>query len=99
MNSRTLPKAKGRRKTSESDEHTYVSSRTWAAAPLTSSSTARRYVTLLPMLNAPDKDWQAPKTCYNFLQLAKAGKYNDCLFHRLVPGFMVRILPPTVIEI
>lgn len=21
--------------------------------------------------------------------LAKAGKYNNCLFHRLVPGFMV----------
>jgi cyclophilin family peptidyl-prolyl cis-trans isomerase len=32
---------------------------------------------------------QAPKTCYNFLMLAKQGKYNDCLFHRLVPGFMV----------
>ncbi|KAL1737072.1 cyclophilin-like domain-containing protein [Schizophyllum commune] len=31
---------------------------------------------------------KAPKTCYNFLQLAKAGKYNDVLFHRLVPGFM-----------
>ncbi len=34
---------------------------------------------------------QAPKTCYNFLMLARQGKYNDCLFHRLVPGFMVRI--------
>ena len=34
---------------------------------------------------------QAPKTCYNFLQLAKAGKYNNNLFHRLVPGFMVRV--------
>jgi peptidyl-prolyl cis-trans isomerase-like 2 len=33
---------------------------------------------------------QAPKTCYNFLMLAREGKYNDCLFHRLVPGFMVR---------
>ena len=32
---------------------------------------------------------QAPKTCYNFLMLAKAGKYKDVLFHRLVPGFMV----------
>lgn len=21
--------------------------------------------------------------------LAREGKYNDCLFHRLVPGFMV----------
>ena len=37
---------------------------------------------------------QAPKTCYNFLQLAKAGKYNDCLFHRLVPGFMVCSIRP-----
>lgn len=32
---------------------------------------------------------QAPKTCYNFLMLAKAGKYDNCLFHRLIPGFMV----------
>ena len=32
---------------------------------------------------------QAPKTCYNFLMLARAGKYDNCLFHRLVPGFMV----------
>ncbi len=24
--------------------------------------------------------------------LAREGKYNDCLFHRLVPGFMVRNL-------
>ncbi|KAI0053372.1 peptidylprolyl isomerase-like protein 2 [Auriscalpium vulgare] len=31
---------------------------------------------------------KAPKTCYNFLMLAREGKYNDCLFHRLVPGFM-----------
>ena len=23
--------------------------------------------------------------------LARQGKYNDCLFHRLVPGFMVPI--------
>ena len=35
--------------------------------------------------------FQAPKTCYNFLMLAKEGKYKDVLFHRLVPGFMVNI--------
>ena len=34
---------------------------------------------------------KAPKTCYNFLMLAKQGKYNDVMFHRLVPGFMVRL--------
>ncbi|KAH7885885.1 cyclophilin-like domain-containing protein [Phlebopus sp. FC_14] len=38
---------------------------------------------------------KAPKTCYNFLMLAKAGKYNNCLFHRLVPGFMVQTGDPT----
>jgi len=37
---------------------------------------------------------KAPKTCYNFLMLARAGRYNDCLFHRLVPGFMVRRIYP-----
>ncbi|OSX67366.1 hypothetical protein POSPLADRAFT_1130482 [Postia placenta MAD-698-R-SB12] len=37
---------------------------------------------------------KAPKTCYNFLQLAKAGKYNNCLFHRLVPGFMIQTGDP-----
>jgi len=38
---------------------------------------------------------KAPKTCYNFLQLARAGKYNNCLFHRLVPGFMIQTGDPT----
>jgi peptidyl-prolyl cis-trans isomerase-like protein 2 len=38
---------------------------------------------------------KAPKTCYNFLMLARAGKYDDCLFHRLVPGFMVQTGDPT----
>jgi len=38
---------------------------------------------------------KAPKTCYNFLMLAKAGKYKDVLFHRLVPGFMIQTGDPT----
>ncbi|KAL4070847.1 peptidylprolyl isomerase-like protein 2 [Scleroderma citrinum] len=38
---------------------------------------------------------KAPKTCYNFLRLAKAGKYDNCLFHRLVPGFMIQTGDPT----
>lgn len=40
--------------------------------------------------------FQAPKTCYNFLMLARAGKYDNCLFHRLVPGFMVNVSPEEV---
>ncbi|KAF8140363.1 cyclophilin-like domain-containing protein [Boletus edulis] len=38
---------------------------------------------------------KAPKTCYNFLMLARAGKYDNCLFHRLIPGFMVQTGDPT----
>lgn len=38
---------------------------------------------------------KAPKTCYNFLMLAKKGYYNGCLFHRLVPGFMIQTGDPT----
>ncbi|KAJ7596909.1 cyclophilin-like domain-containing protein [Mycena floridula] len=38
---------------------------------------------------------KAPKTCYNFLMLARAGKYDQCLFHRLVPGFMIQTGDPT----
>ncbi|KAI0080283.1 cyclophilin-like protein [Panus rudis PR-1116 ss-1] len=38
---------------------------------------------------------KAPKTCYNFLMLAKQGKYNNVLFHRLVPGFMIQTGDPT----
>ncbi|KAL0565183.1 cyclophilin peptidyl-prolyl cis-trans isomerase Cyp8 [Marasmius crinis-equi] len=38
---------------------------------------------------------KAPKTCYNFLMLARNGKYDDCLFHRLVPGFMIQTGDPT----
>ncbi|KAJ7071139.1 cyclophilin-like domain-containing protein [Mycena amicta] len=37
----------------------------------------------------------APKTCYNFLMLAKLGKFDDCLFHRLVPDFMIQTGDPT----
>ncbi|KAG7099117.1 hypothetical protein E1B28_000990 [Marasmius oreades] len=38
---------------------------------------------------------KAPKTCYNFLMLARAGKYDNCLFHRLIPGFMAQTGDPT----
>ncbi|KAF7310815.1 Cyclophilin-type peptidyl-prolyl cis-trans isomerase [Mycena chlorophos] len=38
---------------------------------------------------------QAPKTCYNFLMLARSHKFDDCLFHRLVPNFMIQTGDPT----
>ena len=33
---------------------------------------------------------QAPKACENFLALCASGYYNDSLFHRNIPGFMVQ---------
>ncbi|KAG8818445.1 Peptidyl-prolyl cis-trans isomerase cyp8 [Serendipita sp. 401] len=38
---------------------------------------------------------KAPKTCYNFLMLARQGKYNDVIFHRLIPNFMIQTGDPT----
>ncbi|KAF7320082.1 Cyclophilin-type peptidyl-prolyl cis-trans isomerase [Mycena kentingensis (nom. inval.)] len=38
---------------------------------------------------------KAPKTCYNFLMLARLRKFDDCLFHRLVPNFMIQTGDPT----
>jgi len=40
--------------------------------------------------------WQhAPKTCHNFEQLARKGYYNNTVFHRVIPGFMVQGGDPT----
>lgn len=38
---------------------------------------------------------KAPKTCENFLQLAKEGYYNGTSFHRVIPGFMCQGGDPT----
>jgi peptidyl-prolyl cis-trans isomerase A (cyclophilin A) len=33
---------------------------------------------------------QAPKTVANFLEYVKAGHYDNTIFHRVIPGFMVQ---------
>ncbi|KAK0552606.1 cyclophilin peptidyl-prolyl cis-trans isomerase Cyp8 [Tilletia horrida] len=38
---------------------------------------------------------KAPKTCYNFLTHVKNGYYNDTIFHRNIPGFMIQGGDPT----
>ncbi|KAF1923089.1 uncharacterized protein M421DRAFT_426191 [Didymella exigua CBS 183.55] len=38
---------------------------------------------------------KAPKTCQNFAGLAEAGKYNNVVFHRVIPGFMLQGGDPT----
>lgn len=40
-------------------------------------------------------DEKAPKTCENFLGLAKKGYYNNTHFHRVIPGFMCQAGDPT----
>lgn len=42
---------------------------------------------------------KAPRTCYNFLTLAKSGKYDSTIFHRLIPGFMVQGLLRSILPI
>ena len=32
----------------------------------------------------------APKACENFVKLAEAGKYNNVVFHRIIPQFMIQ---------
>eukprot|EP00053_Salpingoeca_punica_P023523 m.10472 g.10472 ORF g.10472 m.10472 type:complete len:167 (-) comp5223_c0_seq1:1263-1763(-) len=40
--------------------------------------------------------WQhAPRTCKNFAELARRGYYNNSIFHRIIPNFMVQGGDPT----
>ncbi|GIX98939.1 peptidyl-prolyl cis-trans isomerase-like 1 [Caerostris darwini] len=40
--------------------------------------------------------WQhAPKTCKNFAELSKVGYYNNVVFHRIIPDFMIQGGDPT----
>jgi cyclophilin family peptidyl-prolyl cis-trans isomerase len=36
----------------------------------------------------------APKACRNFVELAKDGYYDGCIFHRLIKGFMAQTGDP-----
>ncbi|CAG8529134.1 8475_t:CDS:2 [Paraglomus occultum] len=37
----------------------------------------------------------APKTCKNFWELAKRGRYNNVIFHRIIPDFVIQGGDPT----
>jgi len=53
---------------------------------------SKAYATILTNyggLNVELHGDRAPKTVYNFVQLAKQGYYDNVKFHRLIPGFMV----------
>lgn len=38
---------------------------------------------------------EIPKACKNFLQLCLEGYYDNTIFHRLIPGFMIQGGDPT----
>ncbi|KAJ8118114.1 hypothetical protein OPT61_g843 [Boeremia exigua] len=38
---------------------------------------------------------KTPRTCQNFAGLADAGKYDNVIFHRIIPGFMLQGGDPT----
>ena len=40
-------------------------------------------------------DKHAPRTCRNFLELARRGYYNGTIFHRVIKDFMIQGGDPT----
>ena len=42
--------------------------------------------------------YDAPKHVENFVKLAQSGFYNDTLFHRIIPGFMIQGGDPNTID-
>ncbi|KEI37168.1 uncharacterized protein L969DRAFT_90240 [Mixia osmundae IAM 14324] len=54
-----------------------------------------RITTNLGALNVELFCDKAPRTCYNMLMLSRLHKYDDTLFHRSVPGFMIQGGDPT----
>ncbi|KAJ3130060.1 hypothetical protein HK098_006772 [Nowakowskiella sp. JEL0407] len=54
-----------------------------------------RIVTNLGNLNVELFCGDAPKTCYNFISLAKNGYYNGVKFHRNIKNFMIQGGDPT----
>ncbi|PVU98943.1 hypothetical protein BB559_001145 [Furculomyces boomerangus] len=38
---------------------------------------------------------EAPKSCKNFYELTKKGYYNNVIFHRIIPDFMIQGGDPT----
>ena len=38
---------------------------------------------------------EAPLACRNFVQLCLDGYYNECIFHRVIRGFMIQTGDPT----
>mmetsp|Transcript_18829 Transcript_18829/g.39163 ORF Transcript_18829/g.39163 Transcript_18829/m.39163 type:complete len:188 (+) Transcript_18829:48-611(+) len=55
---------------------------------------AVRIETSMGALTVHLHDKRAPATCRNFMELAKAGYYDGCIFHRVVKGFMCQTGDP-----
>jgi len=52
-------------------------------------------VSLLPPTHPSAPKTNTPQTCKNFASLAQRGYYNNILFHRIIPNFMLQTGDPT----
>mmetsp|Transcript_73577 Transcript_73577/g.157738 ORF Transcript_73577/g.157738 Transcript_73577/m.157738 type:complete len:189 (-) Transcript_73577:112-678(-) len=55
---------------------------------------AVRFETSIGSLTVHLHHTRTPRTCRNFIELAKAGYYDGCIFHRVVKGFMCQTGDP-----
>jgi dolichyl-diphosphooligosaccharide---protein glycosyltransferase len=60
----------------------------------TANGTYALICTNLGLITAQLFPAQAPKTVANFVSLADSGFYNDLVWHRIVPGFVIQIGDP-----
>jgi len=94
----TRPQTHSTTSTSISSETTFAntpcSSPTTSATTSGSSSEYALICTNLGLIEVELYLQDAPKTVANFISLAQAGDYNDLVWHRIVPGFVIQTGDP-----
>ena len=62
--------------------------------PLSGSGKSKCFVSIetnFGSLNLELFPYTAPRACFNFIMLAKEGRYDNVAFHRLIKNFMIQV--------